>query len=298
MVKLILDKRIDDWKLLPKYSKEPGSIYMDGYLYDSYNHAKGIMKKKNVDLVTVCSGYPGSGKSKLISQIASFCDPTFSEDRMFQNSTPFIEACKSPDTPIGAALVLDEAWEGLSSTQVRKEVGRIVMSILNKVRQKRLYIFIVLPDFFDLSKNIAIFRSRWLIHCYEEEFGDIGRFAAFDREAKRQLYIRGKRYEDYNAHPASCFGVFTSADPPNFNWKRYENVIKKEGLENDSLSSKLDDRPTVQRNKLINYLKVELKQSVEKISQVTGMAIQTIYDALNKFKPSPSEESQYEDPAS
>ncbi len=290
MVKVGLNKRSMKWELLPKFSKEKGSIYIDGYLYESYDHAKDVMSKKSLDLVTVVSGYPGSGKSKLVSQLASFCDPTFNEDRMYQNSKPFIEACKSEDTKILSAHVLDEAWEGLSALQVRKEVGRIVMSILNKVRQKRLYIFIVLPDFFDLSKNIAIFRSRWLIHCYEEEFGDIGRFAAFDRDAKRQLYIKGKRFEDYNAHPASCFGVFTKGDAPNFNWEKYENIIKKEGLENDSLGMNLDDRPTVQRNKLINFMKTELEQSVGKISEVSGMGITTIYDALKKFKPDPSEE--------
>lgn len=298
MVKLGLNKQTMQWEVLPKYSKAEGSIYLDGYLHTSFSDAKRVMQKKNLDLVVVCSGYPGSGKSKIISQLASFCDPNFTEDLMFQNSEPFIEHCKNPDTKILSAAVLDEAWEGLSSSQVRKEIGRVLMSILNKVRQKRLFIFLVLPDFFDLSKNIAVFRSRWLIHCYGEEFGDVGRFAAFDRNAKRKLYTKGKKDEDYNIIPASCYGSFTEGDAENFNWHRYETKIKPEGLENDAVIPLVEKKQTIQRDKLINYIKNDLGKSVEEICKIGGMVKTTVYDALKRFKLNPSYQLESSSPPS
>lgn len=283
MVKLKLNQAKDDWILLAKGSRDLGSIYMDGMLYESFSHVKNVMRKKNLDLVVACSGYPGLGKSKLISQIASFCDPSFTENKMWQKAEDFVNAVKN-ETEVLRAHVLDEAWEGLSSQQVRREVGRILLNIMNIIRQKRLFIFIVLPDFFDLSKNIAVFRSRWLIHCYSEEFGDIGRFAAFNQSSKKQLYIRGKKYEDYSAWPADFFGVFTKADSPNFNWERYENEIKPRALKYSLEVVNKNSKIINQRNKLIYILNIKKKHKVKHISEEIQMPESSIYDIIREFK--------------
>ncbi len=285
MVKLGLNEKGDDWILLPKGSKEEGSIYMDGRLYESFSNAKGVMKKKKLDLVIACSGYPGLGKSKLISQTASFCDPSFTEDRMWQTTEDFVNAVKN-ETGILKAHVLDEAWEGLSSGQVRRKIGRVLLNIMNVIRQKRLYIFIVLPDFFDLSKSIAIFRSRWLIHCYSEEFGDIGRFAAFDQGAKKQLYIRGKRFEDYGAWPADFYGSFTKGDSPNFNWDRYEKEIKPKSMINSLENSESNSDAIDQRNELIFFLYNEHNYKTKDIAKKCGISLRSIQQTIRDFKKS------------
>ncbi|KKL48382.1 hypothetical protein LCGC14_2326030, partial [marine sediment metagenome] len=109
MVKLRLDLQKNEWIELPKGSKEKDSIYMDGILYKSFTNAKEVMKKKSIDLVVAVTGYPGSGKSKLTEQMASFCDPSFDENRMHQTSQDFIDAIEE-ETQILKAHVLDEAW--------------------------------------------------------------------------------------------------------------------------------------------------------------------------------------------
>jgi len=283
MVKLRLNQSGDDWELMPKGLREEGSIYMDGMLHESFSHAKSIMKKKNIDLVIVCSGYPGAGKSKLISQIASFCDPSFSENRMWQTTEDFIEAVKNEDQVL-KAHVLDEAWEGLSSGQVRRKIGRTLINIMNVIRQKRLFIFIVLPDFFDLSKNIAIFRSRWLIHCYSQEFGSVGTFVAFNQASKKQLYIRGKKFEDYNAWPADFIGTFTEADSPNFNWYKYENEIKPKAMNESLEDSQTNSDAVDQRNKLIYGMYADHGHKTKEIAESTGISLRRIQEIIQQYK--------------
>jgi len=270
MVKLKLNTQTNEWDELPKGSREEGSIYMDGMLFRSVKKAKGVMQKKSVDLVIVCTGYPGSGKSKLISQVASVCDPSFNENRMFQKTADFQKAVED-ETEILKAYVLDEAWDGLSSSQVRREAGRLFMNLLNVIRQKRLFIFIVLPDFFDLSKQISIFRSRWLIHCYSESFGDIGRFVAFDRKSKKQLYLKGKQTENYNAHPSDFKGVFTDASPPNFNWERYENIIKPKAMVDQKEKSNDVRESVAQRDRLLLIMKKKYKWTIQELSDLMDM---------------------------
>ncbi len=285
MVKFKLNGACDDWERLTKGSKEEGSIYIDGMLYESFSNAKKVMRKKNLDLVIARSGYPGLGKSKIISQVAAFCDPTFSEDRMWQTTEEFVSAVKN-ETGVLKSHVLDEAWEGLSSGQVRRKIGRILVNIMNVIRQKRLFIFIVLPDFFDLSKSIAIFRSRWLIHCYSEDFGDIGRFAAFDQAAKKQLYIRGKKFEDYGAWPADFYGVFTKCDSPNFNWERYEKIIKPKSMENSLETSEYNSDAVDQRNNLIYLLYNKYDYKTKDISTESKLSLRSVQQIIRDMKQS------------
>jgi len=189
---------------------------------------------------------------------------------MYQTSKDFQEGVLKEDQ-ILRAHVLDEAWEGLSSSQVRREVGRLFMSLMNTIRQKRLFIFLVLPDFFDLTKNIAIFRSRWLIHCYSESFGDVGRFVCFDRRSKKQLYLKGKQFENYSAVPADFRGIFTNADSPRFNWKRYEDEIKPLAMELITEKEETARGSVRQRNKLMLILKIKYKWPLTKLCQVLGL---------------------------
>lgn len=270
MVKLKLNEAGDDWIVLEKGSKDPDSFYYDGETFESLQDIKRVMKRRTVDFFAACSGYPGSGKSKFMSQTASIVDPTFTEDRMHQTTEAFIKAVKEETEPL-KAHVLDEAWDGLSSMQVRKEVGKIFVNLLNIIRQKRLYVFIILPDFFELSKHIAVFRTRWLFHCYGENFGDVGNFAGFGREAKKMLYIKGKPFLNYNAYPYDVHGRFTNTSPPNFNWGRYENVIKKQSLGISTAKFDNESKAVKQRNICIGIMKNRHRWTTKDMAKILGM---------------------------
>ncbi len=289
MVKIKLNGAGNDWVVLENYSKDPASFYFDGETFESLQKIKGIMGKRNVDFHCAVSGYPGVGKSKFTSQVASILDPTFTEDRMHQTTEAFMKAVNDETQPL-KCHVLDEAWDGLSSSAVRKEIGKLFVNLLNVVRQKRLYIIIVLPDFFELSKHIAIFRTRWLFHCYGENFGDVGNFAGFGQEAKKMLYIKGKPFLNYNAHPYDVHGKFTNGNPSNFNWERYENVIKKESLGKSTEKMENESKAVSQRNTLIGIMKNTHRHSTKELAELLGMHIKVVQRLVKIEKDKAEEE--------
>ena len=277
MVKVKLNRETMKWELLPKGSKE--GMYLDGYLYKSFSHAQDVMRRKDVDLPIAVTGYPGTGKSTTIIQIASFCDPTFNHTRMHQCAEDFIKAVQNAKQ--GEAHVLDESYNDLNSASIRREAGRALLNVMNIIRQKRLYIFIALPDFFDLTKNIAIFRTRWLIHCYSESFGDIGRFAAFDRNAKKLLYIYGKKNEDYNATDATFYGTFTKRIPENFDWDAYVKM-KEKGLREAFTFVKNVSRAMGHRDKLLWLLYDKYDCPVKELSKFLELSSQLIHKVIKE----------------
>ncbi len=270
MVKLKLNEASDDWIVLEKYSKDPESFYFDGETFQALQDIRKTMRKRSIDFHMAISGYPGSGKSKLASQTATILDPSFDENRMHQTTESFIKAVEAETEPL-KCHVLDEAWDGLSSSAVRKEIGKLFVNLLNVVRQKRLYIIIVLPDFFELSKHIAIFRTRWLFHCYGENFGDVGSFAGFGIQAKKMLYIKGKPFLNYNAHPYDVCGRFVEKDPPTFNWKRYEDVIKKQSLGESTSKFENESKAVTQRNICMGIMKNRHRWATKHMAEILDM---------------------------
>jgi tRNA uridine 5-carbamoylmethylation protein Kti12 len=268
------------------------SYSMDGFLYNSLFSAKKVMKSKDLDLIIQITGYPGTGKSTLACQIACFLDPSFNEERLCLTAEKFINEIKKATA--GQCVVLDESYEGLNSSEIRKEVGRALLNLLNVVRQKRLYILILIPNFFDMSKQIACFRSRWLIHCYDKGFGDIGYYCLFDRKRKHDLWIRGKKYEDYESVRADFYCSFSPFIPKQINYEKYlEN--KAQALQDIGTKEILSSSIT-QRNKLIIYMFKVLEISIKEISTIVDLDIRTLQRITHDFiHSSNNKDSEYKE---
>lgn len=192
-----------------RYKKKPRiwSGYLDGYLKKNLTAAKEVIKK-DWDMVFIVDGYEGVGKSVLAQQCAKFCDESFNIDRISFTPKEFIASINKADR--FQAVVYDEAFSGMSSRSALSEINRSLMATLAEIRQKNLWVFIVLPCFFELDKYAAVWRSRGLIHVYTRDNFKRGSFSFYNQNKKKSLYILGKKYYSYTKPAPNFFGAFTA----------------------------------------------------------------------------------------
>jgi hypothetical protein len=167
--------------------------------------------KQDWDFVIVVDGMEGGGKSKLALTCAYYVDPTFTLDRVAFNPAEFKHAI---DTAVQyQAVVFDEAYLGLGGKYALTWINRSLISMLTKIRQKNLFVFIVLPSFFDLDKYVSLWRSRALIHIYTGDKMERGYFRFYNYERKLNLWVKGHKIYNYNLEKPNFFGRFTNFMP-------------------------------------------------------------------------------------
>jgi hypothetical protein len=158
---------------------------------------------KDMDWVTIIDGEEGVGKSVLAQQLARYVDPTFNLDNIVFTADGFIKQIKDPKNKAGKAIVLDEAFNAANARASMSEVNRSLAGVATEMRQKNLFIFIVLPSFFDLDRYFALWRCRSLFHVYFNEQED-RRYIIFPKDKKKYLYLSGKKTYNYSK-PRSPF---------------------------------------------------------------------------------------------
>lgn len=186
---------------------EEDKRYMDGYLRKGFSKARSIVNK-DWDWVTLVDGVEGGGKSVLAQQSAREVDDTFSIDRITFTPEEFKKAITSAKKY--QAVIYDEAYTGLSSRGVMSDINKTLVQMLAEIRQKNLFVFIVMPTFFDLDRYAAIWRSRGLIHVYTDKGYGRGYFSYYNKDRKKNLYIIGKKFYDYRKPRPNFRGRFTN----------------------------------------------------------------------------------------
>ena len=190
----------------------PGlKYYMDGGKKTNFDIVKKFVEK-DWDMCWIYSGYEGAGKSTTCIQDAKYLDPTLDIDRICFSPEDFEEKIKRKDfLKRGNALVLDEGFI-LNARASMTEINRKFLSVLAECRQKNLFLFIVVPNFFDLDKNICLWRSRGLFYVYHKSM-QRGYFKYFNYERKKRLYVLGKKFYNYNCVGYNLHGRFTKKFP-------------------------------------------------------------------------------------
>lgn len=111
-----------------------------------------------------------------------------------------------------SCLIFDEAGADLESTKTMKATTQAVRDYLRECGQYNMLNLLVLPEYFDLPKGIAISRSACLINVYylvdQDGFFDRGYFKFYSRPLKKYLYLNGKKYLDYDAGKYDFYGNF------------------------------------------------------------------------------------------
>lgn len=185
------------------------SNWMDGYLKSNLEIFKEKIKH-DFDFIYLVDGREGSGKSVLAMQIAKYMDDTFDLSRVCFTPDDFKEVVLNAQP--NQAVIFDEAITGLGSRWYFSFINKTIVDMLAQIRQKNLTIGIVLPSFFDLDRNIGLWRSTVLFHVYLKKDAPVvkqrGWFTYFDYERKKTLYLMGKKLYSYHKPPANFHGRF------------------------------------------------------------------------------------------
>ena len=252
---------------------------LDGYLKKNLDIAKKAILE-DWDMVFVVDGYEGSGKSVLAQQMAKYCDPTIGLDRIVFTPKEFIEAIKKSKQY--EAIIYDEAFRGMSSRAAMSAINRTLMSVLAQIRQKNLFVFIVIPSIFELDRYAAVWRSRALIHVYTKDNFKRGSFAFFDQNRKKDLYMLGKKYFSYRKPPSNFYGSFSNGyvvDEPDYRKKKVEALdMEGNGHALGKLETKYRERFVIEMDHSMknggNWKEIAVRQGL------TQATLREVYDRV------------------
>jgi hypothetical protein len=110
-------------------------------------------------------------------------------------------------------------------------VNRTLISMMTEIRQKNLFIFVVLPSFFDVDRYVAIWRARALFHVYTADNMERGYFACYNSQSKKMLYLKGKKLYQYGVQHPDFIGRFSDyypLDETEYRKRKREALNKRE----------------------------------------------------------------------
>lgn len=155
-------------------------------------------------------------------------------------------------------LIFDEAGADLEGVKVMKKTTQAVKDYLRECGQYNLLTILVLPEFFDLPKSIALSRTDALVDCFvtvgKDDKWERGHFNFFSRTKKKKLYLLGKKELNYAAANADFHG----------DWELNYPVDEAEYRKAKAVALKTRAETTAKESRMGAYLKGALKMLVSK----------------------------------
>ncbi len=242
-----------------KYQKEPG-FYMDDNLKCQLDILlKNIVNDWDFTIIISGGGEVRVGKSVLEMQIMAYW--AYQIEKVYGIKVPFsidenlifqweklieqgnLIGQKSKYCPMG----YDEAGETMEGTKAMSRELKAVRDYLRECGQYNFLNVLVLPEFFDLPKGIALTRSILFIDVFyvtsEDGLFQRGYFKFYSRKHKKQLYLKGKKELNYKAHPYNFQGKFNNFypfDEQEYREKKMEALRKRETNKKDSTKEARD----------------------------------------------------------
>lgn len=248
----------------PKTKKEI-SYFLEPWIKNRFdNKVLPDLEKKDKDCIIVIDGKEGVGKSYLGVQWCKYVDSTFNLSRIVFTPDEFREAIYKAEKH--QAIMFDEAFTGFSSRASLSGVNRTLISLMMQIRQKNLFIIIILPTIFLLDKYISIFRTRILAHVYENK-GRRGFFRVYSSKKKRELILhKDAKVYSYGVRSRKkgrFYGVFALGEDEEERYRKKKGESLKHAEHSPMTSSGVKYRQ--QRDIMIFVLRKELKYSYKKI---------------------------------
>lgn len=258
---------------------EQDELYIDENLHKNVRDIQNAVLNRGWDYPAIVCGFCGVGKSTFAQGFCKALDNTFNIDRICFTAQEFVE--KTSTGTKGQAFMLDESFADLNSKASSSPDFIKIINHLQLIRQRGLYLILILPDFFSLSKNVAIFRANHLFVVYHDNY-QRGRFCAFDRDRKRTLYLKGKQFLNYQCVPPNFRGRFTKkwvVSEELYEKRKYEHLISQSGGERNS-----NVRASRQRDKILAYCKLILNLPTEKLSEICVMSNHLVNESALREK--------------
>lgn len=170
------------------------SYHIDKRMIKFLDKVKDMISKKDKDFVMIIDGYEGSGKSTAAQQWGKYVDPTLDIPRICMTADEFKKAIINANQR--QCVIYDEAVTGMSSGDSITRIGRLLKSMMMQMRQKNLFVIVIIPSIFELNKYTVLSRSRAFFHIYESK-GKMGYFVGYNRKDTKLLYLKGKKTYTY-----------------------------------------------------------------------------------------------------
>jgi hypothetical protein len=221
--------------------------YVDAGLHKQLMALKKAVHQ-DLDGLIYLFGREGSGKSTFAFQIASILDENFGIDKVAWTPEQFmalVKAAKKYD-----CIVLDEAYLTFTNQNRMNHFQKVIIGLLTMIRSKNLFIIIVSPTFFDLSKYLIVHRSLAAIRVYfkgSEDGVERGYWELYGEESKLRLYIKGRKDNNLSVVGADMRGRFTKWFP--LDKEEYDR------RKNDAVMSLQAENEKKQEEKPQNHLK-------------------------------------------
>jgi len=173
-----------------------------------------------------------------------------------------------------SVLIFDEAGADLEGVKAMKRSTQAVKDYLRECGQYNFLTILVLPEFFDLPKGIALSRSDFLIDCYSlaDKTGKFrrGYFNFYSKPNKKHLYLRGKKELNYKAYKYDFHGRWLNFYPIDEDEYR---AVKVEALKSREVMSDREGR-------MKEYLRGAFKYMID-----TGLSYREIARVIKERTP-------------
>ena len=199
--------------LVEATDEEKSDLTVNDFLLQKMENVK-FLQRKNWDCCFIITGTEGSGKSTLSFVLGQYLtNMGLTLDNIANGSDDAIAKLQS--LPDGSVLILDEAELLFASRDTMTKEQKQLTKIFMIIRQKRMVLILVTPSFFDLSKYIAVERSRFLIRVYTDSQLNRGNFAYWGTKSKIKLFYEGKKNHGQYIKPrADTFSTYTDYTLP------------------------------------------------------------------------------------
>jgi len=214
-----------DWFPIGTYSENRAGFPMNRLLKKQLDYMlKNVVNDWDFTLLICGEGEVRIGKSTLAQQISTYwtwsmlhlhklkLPHSVKENMVFVGADLIKTGNKLGRNHQYSSLIFDEAGADLEGVKAMKQTTQAVRDYLRECGQYNMLNILVLPEFFDLPKGVAISRSIAMINVYwvPDESGTFerGYFKFYNKPDKKWLYLKGKQTLDYTVQQETFYGKF------------------------------------------------------------------------------------------